>query len=208
MAEEIRVLLAENHEAVRQGLCALLHDEEGIALVADVGDGPEAVEAAKTLSPDVVVMDLSMPSSGLVALRQIKTNQPRTSIVVLSRHRDSAFVKSAMDGGAHGYVIKQSPFSELMKAVRAAARGEIYMDSHLPQGVTTKSRHLAADLSGRECEVLRRTAAGLTNKEIGAELRISVKTVEAHKANGMRKLRLPDRAAIVSYAVLHGWLSE
>jgi DNA-binding NarL/FixJ family response regulator len=212
MSTQIRVLLADDHESVRQGLRALFATSADVNLVGDVNDGAEAVAMTKELAPDVVVMDLSMPTSGLVALRQIKSERPATAVVVLTRHRDSAFVRAAIAGGAHGYVLKQSPFSEVTSAVRAAARGERYIDQHLgdalPPARVDRAGAASSQLSPREMEVLRRTGAGHANKDVASELGISVKTVEAHKANAMRKLRLEDRAAVVRFAMMQGWLDE
>lgn len=210
VSAQIRVLLADDHESVRQGLRALFATSTDVNLVSDVDDGAAAIIMSRSLAPDVVVMDLSMPTSGLVALRQIKKDRPSTAVVVLSRHRDSAFVRSAMAGGASGYVLKQSPFSEVANAVRAASRGESYLDTRLADAATQLGGRKpgAALLSTRETEVLRRTGAGLANKEIASELGISVKTVEAHKTNAMRKLRLKDRAAVVRFAMMQGWLDE
>jgi two-component system response regulator NreC len=177
-------------------------------LITDVNDGAAAIAMAKTLNPDVVVIDLSMPTSGLVALKQIKTDRPDTQIVVLSRHRDAAYVKAALAAGASGYVLKQSSFGELKNAVLAAAKDERYIDHQLgTDPVVQRTADVnAPQLSEREAEVLRRAAAGFSNKETAAELRISVKTVEAHKSNAMRKLRLKDRSAVVRYALMQGWL--
>lgn len=212
MTTSIRVLLADDHESVREGLRALFATTGDVDVISDVPDGVDAVTLSNALSPDVVVMDLSMPTSGLVTLRQIRASRPRTQVVVWSRHRDSAFVRAAVSGGAIGYVLKQSPFSEVSNAVRAAARGEQYLDPQLAAGQALpradRSGVPSPQLSAREMEVLRRTGAGHSNKEIGSELGISVKTVEAHKANAMRKLRLRDRAAVVRFAVMQGWLDE
>ncbi len=210
MANPIRVLLADDHESVRQGLCALFAGSADVNVITDVKDGADAVVMTRAMKPDVVIMDLSMPTSGLVAMQQIKSEQPSIAVVVLSRHRDPAYVRAALAAGADGYVLKQSPFSELKRAVVDVARGEQYLDPHLTSDPA--SRALAANpiqqLSQREAEVLRRAAAGLSNKEIGSELKIAVKTVEAHKANAMRKLRLADRASVVRFAVMQGWLQE
>ncbi|HUQ87985.1 MAG TPA: response regulator transcription factor [Vicinamibacterales bacterium] len=211
MINPIRVLLADDHESVRQGLCALFATSPGVSLVTDVKDGAEAVEMVRTTSPDVVIMDLSMPTSGLVAMREIKAMRSETAVVVLSRHRDAAYVRAAFAAGATGYVLKQSPFSELKKAVLAAARGERYVDDQLGRDPAAKRSEFdtaVSQLSPRETEVLRRAAAGNSNKEIANELQISVKTVEAHKANAMRKLDLKDRSAIVRFAIVEGWLQD
>jgi DNA-binding NarL/FixJ family response regulator len=211
VSNPIRVLLADDHESVRQGLCSLLATSPDVSLVSGVKDGADAVMMVRSSAPDVVIMDLSMPTSGLVAMREIKTIRPNTAVVVLSRHRDAAYVRAAFAAGASGYVLKQSPFSELNKAVVAAAHGERYVDEQLAQERTAK--RIKQDpglplLSPRETEVLRRAASGFSNKEIAGELEISVKTVEAHKSNAMRKLRLKDRSAVVRFALLQGWLQE
>lgn len=208
MTPPIRVLLADDHESVRQGLCALFANSNEVDLVTDVNDGSTAIEMARTLAPDVVVMDLSMPTSGLVALKQIKEDRPSTNVVVLSRHRDAAYVRAALAAGASGYVLKQSSFDELKRAVLAAAKGEKYVDDQLASdpGLKRGGDVSAPPLSQREIEVLRRAAAGFSNKEIASELKISVKTVEAHKSNAMRKLRLKDRSAVVRFALMQGWL--
>ena len=211
MNAPIRVLVADDHESVREGLCALFETSAEVGLVTNVKDGDEAVAMVRSTPPDVVVMDLSMPTSGLVATREIKTVRAATAVVVLSRHSDPAYVRAAFAAGATGYVLKQSPFSELKKAVLAAARGERYVDDHLSGDVTAKLSDFdprMPRLSPRETEVLRRAAAGHSNKEIGNELQISVKTVEAHKSNAMRKLDLKDRSAIVRFAMVEGWLKE
>lgn len=204
------MLLADDHESVRQGLCALFATIPNISLIGDVKDGADAVAMVRTATPDVVIMDLSMPTSGLVAMKQIKTIRPATAVVVLSRHRDAAYVRAAFAAGATGYVLKQSPFSELNKAVVAAARGQRYIDEQLANDQVKRvpSEGTVRLLSPRETEVLRRAAAGLSNKEIAGELEISVKTVEAHKANAMRKLRLKDRSAVLRFAILQGWLHD
>lgn len=205
------MLLADDHESVRQGLCALFASSPGISLVKDVSDGVEAVAMVRSTSPDVVVMDLSMPTSGLVAMREIKALRPETAVVVLSRHRDPAYVRAALAAGATGYVLKQSPFGELKKAVLAAARGQRYIDDQLARDPVAKQAEFddrVPQLSPRETAVLRRAAEGYSNKEIGSELQIAVKTVEAHKSNAMRKLRLKDRSAIVRFAIVQGWLQD
>jgi two-component system response regulator NreC len=204
------VLLADDHESVRQGLCALFAGSTDVTVISDVKDGADAVVMTRAVKPDVVIMDLSMPTSGLVAMQQIKSEHPSIAVVVLSRHRDPAYVRAAIAAGANGYVLKQSPFSELKRAVVDAARGELYLDAHLTSDPANRASAASPiqQLSQREAEVLRRAATGLSNKEIGSELRIAVKTVEAHKANAMRKLRLADRAAVVRFAVMQGWLQE
>jgi two-component system response regulator NreC len=207
MTHPIRVLLVEDHDSVREGLCALFATVPDFEVVGDVRDGSESVPAVTAKSPDVVIMDLSMPTSGLTAAQQVRDARPGTAIVVLTRHRDAAYMRAAFAAGATGYVLKQSPFDELKRAVAAAARGQRHIDARIdPEAITPPPPGEGARLSQREIEVLRRAAEGHANKDIAAALVISVKTVEAHKANAMRKLRLTDRSDVVKYALMQGWL--
>ena len=210
---KIRVLLADDHVTVRHGLKLIIDGQADMAVVAEVSDGAAAIEQAAALKPDVVVMDISMPGmTGLVATRKLKGLQPHIAIVTLTRHTDDAYLQELLRAGAAGYVLKQSAPSELLQAIRATSAGGQYLDSTLTKRVTAK--YLAAEkktksesaVSERESEVLRLIASGYSNKEIAARLALSVKTIEAHKANGMRKLGLTGRIDIVKYAVLQGWL--
>ena len=213
----LRILLADDHVTVRQGLKMLIDSQEDMTVVSEASDGTAAVEQARTLHPDVVVMDISMPGmNGLVATRTLKQIQPDSVIVILTRHGDDAYLQELLRAGADGYVLKQSAASELLQAIRAtAARGQ-YLDSALTARVTAgflaksgrKAQVTGVSLSERESEVLRLIAAGYSNKEIAAQLELSVKTVEVHKANAARKLGLKGRIDIVKYALLQGWLSD
>jgi DNA-binding NarL/FixJ family response regulator len=213
----IRILLADDHVTVRQGLKLLIESQGDMTVVSEVSDGREAVEQARVMRPDVVVMDISMPGmNGLVATRTLKQLQPDSVIVILTRHGDDAYLQELLRAGADGYVLKQSAPSELLQAIRAtAARGQ-YLDSALTARVTAgflsrtgrKAAGTGISLSDREAEVLRLIAAGYSNKEIASQLDLSVKTVEVHKANAIRKLGLKGRIDIVKYAVLQGWLSD
>ena len=208
----MRVLLVDAHESVRQGLRALFESVPSVEVVGDAADGLEALERVMTLDPDLVVLDLSMArTSGLIAARQIKAAAPRTAIVVLTRHDDAAYVNQLMSAGASGYVLKQSPFAELVQAIDAVSRGEQYLDARLPlqaprEAVSRADR--APRLSQREMDVLKLTALGHSNKSIATALGIAVKTVEVHKTNATRKLNVRDRIEIVRFARLEGWLDE
>jgi DNA-binding NarL/FixJ family response regulator len=206
----IRVVLAEDHETVRQGLRALLASVEGLDVVDEVGDSESAITSVRGLQPDILILDLAMPGpGGLATIRQLAREQTRTAIVVLTRFRDPAFVHEAMSAGASAYVLKQSSFAEVEHALAHALRGERYLDRRLglkPEQVTPS--YPARQVSRREEEVLHRAALGQSNKEIATGLGIAVKTVEAHKTQGMRKLELRDRSALVRYATLQGWLRE
>lgn len=215
-AAPLRVLLADDHVTVRHGLRLLIDSQADMTVVAEASDGSAAMQNALALKPDVIVMDISMPGmNGLAATRALKQQQPEAAIVTLTRHGDDAYVQELLRAGVSGYVLKQSAPSELLQAIRAAAAGGQYLDSTLTARVTArllgraaKVNKPAAPLSERESDVLRLIACGYSNKEIAGQLSLSVKTVEAHKANAMRKLALRGRIDIVKYAVLQGWLEN
>ena len=211
----IRVLLAEDHETVRQGLRLLLEAQHDIDVVGEAPDGRVAVEKVQRLHPHVVILDLSMPEmGGLEAAKAIKRVAPDVRIVALTRHDDEAFVRELVAVGTAGYVLKQSRSSELLSAVRVVAGGGKYMDSALLARANAQAAASQAGgtkrnmVSDRETEVLRLMAIGHSNKEIADRLGISVKTVEVHKTNAMRKLGFRGRIDVVRYAVLQGWLRE
>ena len=213
----LRILLADDHVVVRHGLKLVIEDQPDLTVVAEAGDGESAVQQALKLKPDVIVMDISMPGmNGLAATRKLRLLQPKAAIVTLTRHTDDAYLQELLRAGVSGYVLKQSAPAELLQAIRAAAAGRQYIDSALTARVTAafvrkQSRQKsapAAGISERESEVLRLIASGHSNKEVAARLSLSVKTVEAHKANAMRKLDMHSRIDIVRYAILQGWLQE
>jgi len=213
----LRILLADDHVTVRQGLKMLIDSQDDMTVVSEASDGAAAVEQARTIRPDVVVMDISMPGmNGLVATRTLKQIQPDSVVVILTRHGDDAYLQELLRAGADGYVLKQSAASQLLQAIRATAVRGQYLDSALTARVTAgflaksgrKALATGVSVSERESEVLRLIAAGYSNKEIAAQLELSVKTVEVHKANAARKLGLKGRIDIVKYALLQGWLSD
>jgi DNA-binding NarL/FixJ family response regulator len=213
----LRVLLADDHVTVRHGLKLLIDGQPDMKVIAEASDGATAVKSAAALKPDVVVMDISMPGmNGLVATRALKEQQPGTAVITLTRHSDDAYLQELLRAGVSGYVLKQSAPTELLRAIREAAAGAQYLDSTLAARVTAgflarEGRTVdkpGAALSQREAEVLRLIASGYSNKEIAGRLSLSVKTVEAHKANAMRKLGLNGRIDIVKYALLQGWLTN
>jgi two-component system response regulator NreC len=213
----LRILLVENHETVREGLKLLIDREPDLEVVDEAGDGTEALDSTRLQRVDVVVMDLSMPGmSGLVATRRLKELRPSLAIVTLTRHADKTFLVELLRAGASGYVLKQSPQSELFRAIRAAARGRQYIDPALTHHLAVplvssegkSARHALPAATSRECEVLRLVAQGYANKEIAGQLRVTVKTIEVHKANGMRKLGLRGRIELLRYALHQGWLHE
>ncbi len=212
---KLRVLIAEDHGTVREGLRLILQSQSDIEIVGEVGDGKTAFETAKQLLPDVVLMDISLPSmSGLKATKLLRECCPEVKVLALTRHKDGAYLQEMLRAGASGYVLKQSSSAELLRALREIASGNSYLDPALTGKVITVfaggaiGNSAIASVSEREQEVLKAIALGYSNKEIAARLKLSVKTVEAHKANSMKKLDLRSRIDIVRYAVLQGWLAS
>lgn len=214
---QLRVLLAEDHKTVREGIKLLVNSQSDMEVVGEADDGEKAVKMAKDLSPDIVVMDVTMPNlNGLKATKKIKQSCPEVKILTLTRHTDDGYIQQLIQAGANGYVLKQSAPNELICGIRAICEGNSYLDPALTEkvmgGYLRQSTALRGaskvKLTARETEVLRLIAWGYTNKEIAAQLNISVKTVEAHKANTMTKLGMKSRIDIVRYAVLQGWLED
>jgi DNA-binding NarL/FixJ family response regulator len=213
----VRVLLADDHATVRYGLKLLIDAEPDMTVVAEAGDGEEAIRKTLEMKPDVVVMDISMPGvNGLAATRTLKQIQPSVLVITLTRHTEDAYLQELLRAGASGFVLKRSAPAELLHAIRGVASGGQYLDSTLTSRVTAgfiaragdgAGKHVAT-LTHRETQVLRLIAAGYGNKEIGAQLTLSAKTVDAHKTNAMRKLDLRGRIDIVKYALLQGWLDQ
>jgi two-component system response regulator NreC len=208
----IRVLLAEDHETVREGIRLLLNAQPDMQVVAEAGDGSDTLAQAHALKPHVVVLDLTMPGmNGLSAAKTLHASLPSIAVIALTRHDDPAYVQELVAAGARGYVLKQSASTELLKAIRAAAAGTDYLDPAIRQAEQERDLRRRAGtprITDREKEVLRRMAVGHSNKEIASALDISVKTVEVHKANAMRKLTLRGRTDVVRYAALNGWLQD
>jgi DNA-binding NarL/FixJ family response regulator len=213
----LRILLADDHVTVRHGLKLIIDGQADMEVVCEASDGNAAVRDALAFHPDVIVMDISMPElNGLAATRKLRKLLPDAAIVTLTRHSDDAYLQELLRAGVAGYVLKQSEPHELLQAIRAVASGGQYLDSALTAKVTAafldrdgkRTGKTVGTLSEREAEVLRLIASGYSNKEIAARLDLSVKTVEAHKANAMRKLDLTGRIDIVKYAVMQGWLDQ
>ncbi len=213
----LRILLADDHVTVRHGLKLLVDGQADMKVIAEASDGASAVQKTLEVKPDVVVMDISMPGmNGLVATRTLRKALPTIAIVTLTRHGDDAYLQELLRAGVSAYVLKQSAPTELLQAIRAAAAGGQYLDSTLTSRVTAgflgregkRLTKAGVPITERESGVLRLIASGYSNKEIAARLSLSVKTIEAHKANAMRKLGLNGRIDIVKYAVLQGWLDN
>ena len=205
--DPITVVLADDHAVVRAGLRLLLDAEDGIDVVGEAGDFPTAIESTQTLRPAVLVLDLGMPDgSGLEAIATLVASTPETAIVVLTMQDDPAFARGALSRGARGYVLKEGADEELINAIRAAARGETYLNPRLGARLATERPAppaQGAELTGRELDVLRRIALGHTNAEIADQLYLSVRTVETHRAHIQSKLNRTSRAELVGYALEH-----
>lgn len=214
MPERIRILLADDHETVREGLKAILSAEPDFDVVAEVDSGTAAIAQVEALNPAIVVMDVSMPGmNGLAATQAIVQSHPGSRVVVLTRHSERAYLLQLLRVGASGYVLKQSRSTSLISAIRAVARGNTYVDpaatnaliGDIPRPQTFSIKQLGS-MTSREEEVLRRVAWGFSNKEIAADLDVSVKTIETHKTNVMQKLALRNRSDVIRFALALGWL--
>jgi DNA-binding NarL/FixJ family response regulator len=201
----------------RQGIMKWLESEPDLQVVGEADSGRTALECIRKLEPDVIVMDISMPEmSGLQVMEQLKREANAIRVVALTAFGDAAYLRQMLAAGVGGYVLKQSAAETLIEAIRLVAAGGTYLDPAVAGKVVSgfverkklRGSRGGDELSAREREVLMKVAQGFTNKEIGAALQISVKTVETHKANLMEKLGLHGRAEIVRYALNQGWLSQ
>ena len=217
MSDKIRIIVAEDHLTVREGIKLLLKAQPDMEVVGEAGDGEAAIALATQLQPDMVIMDVSMPvMNGLKATKKLRALYPSLKILTLTRHTDDGYLRQLIGAGANGYVLKQSAPDELINAIRAVGSGKSFLDPSLTQkvmggyaGATDTLRgENKGNLSTRELEVLRLISLGYSNKEIAARLDLSVKTIEAHKANAMSKLGISSRIDIVKYAILQNWLQD
>jgi DNA-binding NarL/FixJ family response regulator len=199
MPPRIRILIADDHPVVRAGVAGMLASQPDFEVVGEAVDGEEALERARRLKPDVVLMDLRMPVvDGVHAIRNIRAELPAARVIVLTTYDTDADILLAIEAGAAGYLLKDAPREELFRGVRAAARG----DRALAPAIAARADRSA--LSGRELEVLQRVAAGASNKEIGAGLSISEATVKSHLIHIYQKLGVSDRTAAVTTALDRG----
>ncbi len=213
---ETTIVLADDHQILRQGLRAMLEAEPGFSVVGEADDGVEAVRLVDRLRPRVLVLDLSMPAlGGLEVVRQVRRRQPRTQVVILSMHANEAYVAEALQNGAAAYVLKQSTAGELVKAIRHVVDGQRYLspplsnraiETYLQKAKDTPSDRYES-LTSREREVLQLAAEGYSNAEIGRRLFISPRTVEVHRSNMMRKLDLRSQSGLIRYALSRGLVS-
>ncbi len=216
MADKIRILLVDDHAILRAGLRALLRAEADIEVVDEASDGREAVAKTEKLSPDIVLMDISMPvMNGLAATRRIHQSCPQVRVLVLTIHDNEEYLFQVLEAGGSGYLVKKSADTELISAIRAVHRGEAFLSPMAAKMVIGRYLHVVGrgegkqnydELTSREKDVLKLIADGYTNQEIADHLIISVKTVETHRAHILEKLELHTRADLVKYARSHDLL--
>lgn len=208
----LRILIADDHGVLRAGLRALLNEETNFEVVGEASTSEEAYRLALRLKPDVILMDLSMPGiGGIEVTRRLRESLPTAKVLILTVHEDAAFLREAMKAGAVGYVVKRAAESELMAAIQAALRGDLYVHSSMTRALLDANRcspplPRRSDpeaLTQREAEVLKLITRGYTNRQIADELKLSVRTVESHRANIMGKLGLASRADLVRWASDH-----
>ncbi len=213
--QAITVLLADDHTVVRQGLKALLQAKGDVEVVGEAENGRQAVQMARKLLPDVVVMDIAMPIlNGLEATRQITREAPGVKVLILSSYNDDEYVHQLTEAGATGYLLKQTAATDLLKAIREAKNGNAFFSPSISRRLLDYYRDSCApgapakrpgeSLTSREAEVLQLIAEGLANKQIAAELGISIKTVEKHRQQVMNKLNIHDIAGLTRYAITKG----
>jgi two-component system, NarL family, nitrate/nitrite response regulator NarL len=210
--KRITVLLAEDHQLVREGFRALLKHETDIEVIGEAEDGRQAVRLVRKLCPAVVVMDIAMPLlNGLEATRQIRKAVPETKVLILSAHSDDAYVEQVAALGANGFLLKQASARVLAEAIRDVHKGKTYFSSAIARRVDERSRKTRDQtgsksniLSSREIEVLQLIAEGKVNKQVAAELGLSFKTVDKHRQHLMSKLDIHDVAGLTRYAIAEG----
>lgn len=213
----IRILIADDHAVLRAGLRMLIDAQPDMETVGEAEDGLQTLARAQALQPDVILLDISMPRlSGLTILHKLRACAPNTRVLVLTMHADEEYLREALRLGAAGYVVKAAADQELLSAIRAVMRGEVYIHPSMTRVLlddlipVNKPAHADPwdDLSEREQQVIHRVALGYTNREIAEQLHLSVKTVETYRARAMEKLGLKTRAQLVQYAAHRGLLNE
>lgn len=209
LPSRLRVFIADDHAVLRAGLRLLIDSQLDMQAVGEASNGVETLARIKSVSPDILLLDLSMPDlGGLAILRDLRVYVPETRVVVLTMHTDEAYVREALRLGATGYVVKSAADQELLAAIRAVARGEIYIHPSLTRSLLDNllpvQPNLSSDpwddLSEREQQVIRRVAQGYTNREIADQLQLSIKTIDTYRARAMEKLALHTRAQLIEFA--------
>ena len=217
--KKITVLIADDHTVVRQGIHSLLSCENDIEVVGEAENGRQAVELAKSLSPSVVVMDISMPMlNGIEAARQILQHAPSTKIIILSAHTSDDHIGQVIDAGASGYLMKMTTALNLAKGIREVMKGKTFFESSAAKRIYSQFQKSpvsgklmktgGSSLTSREMEVLQLVAEGMANKQIADELKISIKTVEKHRQQLKKKLHIQDTAGLTRYAIAQGVISN
>jgi two-component system response regulator NreC len=210
-AERTKILLADDHTIVREGLLSLLQEQQGIAVVGTAENGREAVEKARSTFPDVVIMDVAMPVlNGIEATRQLRKLLPQTKVIVLTMYADEEYVLRALQAGVRGYLLKKAAAAELLQAIHTVERGDFYLSSDISGMMVT--RYLSSEsapeegisLSDRERQILQLVAEGNTNRQIAAALAITHKTVDTYRRRLMGKLGIHDTPGLVRYAIRKG----
>jgi two-component system response regulator NreC len=218
MSQKYRIVIAEDHTILREGLRSLLSSNPEFEIVGEAEDGREAIQCVKKYNPDLILTDLSMPRmNGIEAIQEIKRRNPKTRVLVLTVHKAEEYILSTLKAGADGYLLKDSTHAELVMAVKKVLSGKPYISSEVSEKViegylegkeTLKSLTSFETLTFREREILKLIAEGFRSKEISEELCISVKTVEKHRANLMEKLNLHNVQALTMYAIGKGLVSK
>ena len=211
---KIKVVVADDHAIVREGVRMILAREQDIEVVGEAGDGQQALDLVASLRPQVVIMDISMPGmGGIEATQLVKAKHPEVQVLVLTMHEDETYVFQLLRAGAAGYVLKRAAAQDLVQAVRAAAKGEAFLypsiarkvvEDYLRRVETGEERERYDGLTTREKEILTLIAQGLSNQQIAEKLYISIKTVQTHRAHILEKLGLHDRTELVRYAIRKG----
>jgi DNA-binding NarL/FixJ family response regulator len=204
----VRVVLADDHALVRQGIKSVL-EREGLQVVAEASDGQEAIRQAKALAPDVVVMDIGMPTlNGMDAARELGRCCPKTKSILLTQHDEDQYVSEALSAGVKGYVLKSQVASDLIQAIQQVLRGQVYLSPGISAAVMaavqSKGQRPADPLTARERQVLQLIAEGKSTKDVASLLGVSVKTAESHRSRLMQKLDIHETASLVRYAVKRG----
>src|ERR1700730_315990 len=207
MANNLKVVLVDDHALVRRGFRRMLEDEPSFQIVGEASNGLEAIEQANELHPHVIVMDCALPQvNGIEASRRILQKQPNISILMLSMHSEDTLVRQALDAGAKGYILKNAMDLDLVRAINKIAEGKTVLDPQISRGHALKGER-DAGLTPRELEILQHIVAGQSNKEIALQLKLSVNTVSVHRANIMDALGIHKTAELVVYAIRNGLVS-
>lgn len=212
--DKIKILIADDHDVVRKGICQIIQDQSDMVVTAEADNGIKAVKLAKEKRPDIALLDIAMPElNGLEAIGMIKEAQPEIGIVILSMHAKENYVRQALDAGALGYILKDSPSTDIIDAIHAAVQGDYYLSSKIKAGVI--SAYLESNkakppvrgydlLSEREQQIFRLVVEGKSAREIADLLYVSPKTVEKHRSNVMNKLGVHGRLELLKYAIKIG----